>query len=89
MSNTNAIRDQNHIPVKLGVLNTDGVTLVPIAINPVGNGMKITTIDTISFTMTPIDSEDDNFVDAILCEGDDGLTYPLVVNSSGAVLIDM
>lgn len=86
---TNAIRDQNHIPVRLGVLNTDGVTLTPIKIDSGNGGMMITTIDTISFTMTPIDREDDNRVKAVLCEGDDGLTYPIVVNSDGEVLIDL
>lgn len=84
-----AKRDQNHIPAKLGVLNTDGVTLVPIKENPVNGGMKINTTDTISFTMTPIAPGDENFNKVLLWEGPDGLTYPWVVDIDGAVLIDM
>lgn len=86
---TNAIREENHVPVRLGVLNTDGVTLIPIAINTDNGGVKTTPTDTISFTPTPIDRYDDNRVRAVLCVGDDGLTYPLVVNSDGAILIDV
>lgn len=85
---TNAIRDENHVPVWLGVLNTDGTTLVPIKINSSNGGMAINTTDTISFTMTPIAPHDDNRVKALLAEGTDGEVYPVVVNSSGEVLID-
>lgn len=44
---TNAIREENHVPVRLGVLNTDGVTLIPIAINTDNGGVKTTPTDTI------------------------------------------
>ena len=84
-----AVRDQNYVASKLGVLNTDGITLVPIAINESNGGMKINTVDTISFTMTPIAPGDENFVDVMLWEGSDGLTYPWVVDSEGKVLVEM
>ena len=88
---TNAIQDENFVPAKLAVLNTDtvqGTNLVRIAIDESTLGMKITTIDTISFTMEPIDARDENYRSVLMWEGTDGNTYPWVANSSGAVLID-
>lgn len=89
---TNAYRDQNHIPGKLAVLNTDtvqGTTKVPIAIAESNGGMKIDMNATISFTMQPIDPRDANYVDCWLFQGSDNLTYPAVATASGNVLIDM
>lgn len=82
----NAPADQNFVRSKLAVLNTDGVTLVPIKIND-NNEMLVTYSDTISFTMTPIAPEDENYNKVLLWEGTDGLTYPWVANSDGAVLV--
>jgi hypothetical protein len=85
-----AIRDQNFIPTKLAVLNTDsvqGTNLVRIKINESNNGLKINTTDTISFTMQPVTPQDQNYVDCWLFEGTDGLLYPAVVNASGELLI--
>ena len=84
----NAKIDENFIKSKLAVLNTDGVTLVPIAINEANGGMKINTTDTISFTMTPISPQDENYQNCMLFVGTDGLTYPWVCNSDGEVLIN-
>jgi len=81
--------DQNHIRSKMGVLNTDGRTLVTIKINESNGGMMINTIDTISFTMTPIAPRDENFNKVLLWQGTDGLAYPWVVNAQGQVLIAM
>lgn len=88
---TNASRDQNHIAGKLAVLNTDtvqGQHLVPIAIVAATHAIKINAAATISFTMVPIDPHDENYVDCWLFQGDDGLTYPAVATSVGALLID-
>lgn len=84
-------RDQNRIPTKLAVLNTDtvqGTNLVPITINESNGGMMVTTTDTISFTMKPVSEKDENYVNTLLWVGTDGLTYPWVANSDGEVLID-
>lgn len=88
----NAIRDENHVTTKLAVLNTDtvqGTNKVRVAIDSSNGGMKIDTVSTISFTMVPIDAQDDNYVDCWMAEGEDGLTYPLVATADGNVLIDM
>ena len=87
-----ATRDQNFVPTKLAVLNTDtvqGTNKVRIAIDSSNGGMKINTTATISFTMVPIDAQDENYVDCWMAVSSvDGLTYPLVANSSGEVLVD-
>lgn len=88
----NASRDQNHIPGKLAVLNTDtiqGTTKVRIGISESNGGIQIDDTATISFTMVPIDPEDENYVDCWLFQGTDGLTYPAVATASGNLLIDM
>lgn len=85
-----APRDQNHIVSALAVLNTDtvqGTNLVTIKIDDNG-GMMVTTSDTISFTMVPIDPRDENYRGCLMFEGTDGKTYPWVANASGAVLIE-
>lgn len=89
---SNASRDQNHVPGKLAVLNTDtvqGQHLVPIAINISNGGISIDETSTISFTMMPIDPHDENYVDCWLFQGADGLTYPAVATAAGEVLVDM
>lgn len=87
----NAFRDQNFIPGKLAVLNTDtvqGVTKVPIKISEANGGLEVDMVSTISFIMQPIDAQDENYVDCWLFEGSDGLTYPAVATATGNVLID-
>lgn len=84
----NSLADQNHVRTALAVLNTDGVTLVNIKIDEASGGMLVNDTDTISFTMTPIAPEDENFHKVLLWEGTDGLTYPWVANADGEVLID-
>jgi hypothetical protein len=85
-----AVRDQNHIPSRLGVLCTDGVTVIPIACNENNfNSMEVNTVDTITVTWPSISPRDENFVDVMMFVGTDGLTYPWAVDADGAVLIDM
>lgn len=79
--------DQNFIRSKIGVLNTDGTTLVTIKIVESTGEMRVTYTDTISFTMVPIAPRDENFNKVLLWEGTDGLTYPWVVNADGEVLV--
>lgn len=92
MVSENAIRDQNFVPTKLAVLNTDttqGTNKVRIAIDPSNGGVKYDTAATISFTMTPVDAQDENYVDCWLAVSSvDGLTYPLVATADGEILVD-
>ena len=87
----NALHDNNRITSALAVLNTDtvqGTNLVTIKIVESTNGMMVSTTDTISFTMEAIGEKDANYVDVLMWEGTDGLSYPGVANSSGEVLIE-
>ena len=83
---TTAIRDQNHIPVKLGILCTDGVTTIPIKINGKG-GVMVDTTSTISYTPSDIDYQDENFVDVLMAEDENGVARPVNVNADGAILV--
>lgn len=86
-----AARDENSVPTRLAVLNTDsvqGTNLVQITVTPEGL-LRTTTTDTINFTMVPVDPKDNNYVNVWLFEGDDGLTYPAVANSDGKLLVNI
>lgn len=87
---TDAPRDENNIPTRLAVLNTDteqGQHLVPIAVNAAGL-LRINSTSTINFTMQPVDPKDENYVNCWLFEGSDGLLYPAVADEAGSVLVD-
>ena len=86
---SNAPKDQNFVRSKLAVLNTDGVTLIPIKVNELTGAMKVNTTDTISFVMSPISPKDENFKTCLMWVGTNGLTYPWVANASGEVLISL
>lgn len=86
----NALRDQNFRPTALAVLNTDtvqGTNLVRIKRSESDGGIGYNTTDTISFTMQPVDSKDENYVDCWLFQGTDGLLYPAVANADGELLV--
>lgn len=74
------------------MLNTDtvqGTHLVRLGFNPSNGGLLIDSTATISFTMVPIDPEDQNYVGCWIFQGDDGLLYPAVGTSDGEILVDM
>lgn len=87
---TQAPRDENFVPGKLAVLNTDtvqGQNLVPIAINPTNSRIKFVAGDTINFTMVPVDPKDENYVSCWLFEGTDGEVYPAVATANGELIV--
>ncbi|MDE2015932.1 MAG: hypothetical protein KGI72_05415 [Patescibacteria group bacterium] len=89
---TNSARDDNFIPSKLAVLNTDGVqgtNLVKLAINGTNGGLRVNSTATISFTMEPIDPRDKNYIGCWSFEGTDGKVYPAVATSVGELLISI
>ena len=86
----NAQRDENNVPTIIGVLNTDGSTIVPIKADPVTNALKIDDNTTGSDNGPNRALHDDNFVPTILAVSSvDGVT-PVAVytDSSGNLLID-
>ena len=88
----NAITDQNFVPTKMAVLNTDtvqGTNLVRIQLDENNsNSMRVSTTATISFTMQPVSPKDENYRNCLMFTGSDGLTYPWVATADGEVLID-
>ena len=85
---TNAARDKNHVTSQLGILFSDGVTLVPIAVDGSGN-MLVNTTDTIGFTPPEISPEDENYVNVLMGvdSTDPTKLCPVYVDATGAVLI--
>lgn len=88
---TIALKDQNHVSSKLAVLNTDtvqGTHLVNLSYVEATKGINVNHTATISFTMTPVSPQDENYVDCWLFEGTDGLLYPAVATASGELLVN-
>lgn len=94
---SDALKDQNYVLTKLGVLFSDGVTLVPIKINSSDNGMEVNTTDTVDSSILALYlagkaiPRDANGVPAWCGEADDssGAVLPVFVDSDGSVLIDL
>lgn len=82
-----APHDQNRVKAKLGVLCTDGVTVLPIEIDPVTGGVTVDTVSTIGFTPGTIDFRDQNYQACWMAQNSvDGTLIPIFVNANGAVL---
>ena len=85
---TNAIRDNNHVPVWLGVLYTDPTVTVPIAID--GSGfLTVNESDTISFTPDEVAIRDENYRHVLMAVDSTDATKlcPVFVDANGAVLV--
>lgn len=88
--NPNIVRDANRVPAKMGVLCTDGVTLVPIKIDAASGGFSIDSVSTIGFTPGTIDFRNEQYRPCWMgVNSVDGTPIPLFVNADGAVLVDM
>lgn len=81
-------RDNNGVPAILGTLDSDGVTVVPIQVNPVNHAVKFQNGDSgTSFNSTTA-QRDDNRVTALWgVSSADGVTpIYIAVNSDGKIL---
>ena len=87
---TEAIRDQNHIPVLLGVSYVDGTTLVPIAIDATTSGLCTDKINTISFSPDTVAIRDENRQTVLMgVNSSTGLSCPVFVDPvTGGILTD-
>lgn len=87
-----ALTDGNSAKTLLAVLNTDaiqGTNKVRIAIDPTTHTILLDDASSISFTMSPIDPRDENYVGVWAFQGNvDGLLYPAVANATGHLLVD-
>lgn len=85
-----APRDSNQIPALLGVLDSDGLTVVPIKANPATHALKVSDASTGSDNGPTNAKRDQNQVTTLVATSSaDGVT-PVVVyaDSSGNLLID-
>lgn len=89
----NAKPDENGVFSKTAVLNTDtvqGTNLVRLVLDEGNsNSIKVNTVDTINFTMVPIDPRDENYRTCLTFTGSDGNVYPCVATAAGELLISM
>lgn len=92
----NAPHDQNFIKGKLGVLFSDGVTLIPIAIDPTTKGMKVNLVDTVPAPVMALFADnimprDENWQHVWfgVDRNDDTHVLPIFVDADGAVLVDV
>lgn len=94
---SNAIRDNNFIKSKLGVLFSDGETLVPIGINSSNGGVLTNATDVVDAAILALYAagkpipRDTNGVPAWCAQSDASETveFPVFVDATGAILIDM
>ena len=86
---TQAKKDQNQIPVILGVLNTDGETPTPPTADPTTHALGTSNGTTGSDLSGDIASRDENGTTTMIVVSEvDGITpVELYVNSSGKLLI--
>ncbi len=85
-----APRDSNQIPALLGVLNTDGLTIIPIKANASTHGLKVSDSTTGTDHGPTNAKRDQNQVTSLVATSSvDGVT-PVVVyaDASGNLLID-
>lgn len=87
-----ALKDGNSVATLLAVLNTDtiqGTNKVRIAIDSSTHAILIDETSSISFTPVPIDPKDENYIGVWAFEGkSNGLLYPAVATSFGALLVN-
>lgn len=90
---TDAIRDQNHVPVWMATSYLDGVTPVPIQINSSNRGVEINEILSIAFTpdSPEVAHRDHNHVHVMMgVSSVDGTPFPILADpATGAILIDI
>jgi len=86
----NAARDDNNVPTILGVLNTDGETVMEIQANPATKSLSVNNNTTGTDQGPDRALRDENFVPTLLAVSSaDGETLvPLYVDADGKLLID-
>jgi hypothetical protein len=85
-----AKRDQNNVPTILGVLNTNGETVMAVQANPATKSLAVNNNTTGTDNGPDHALRDENFVPTMLAISDaDGETLvPLYVDADGKLLID-
>ena len=86
---TNAVRDQNNVPVMIGISSTDGSTILPVYANPTSHIVQVSDAATGSDLTGDNALRDENYVSTMLAVSDvDGVTpVPIYVNTSNQLLV--
>lgn len=87
---TNARRDGNAVPTRIGVLNTDGATIMLLYVNPTTGALKIDNATTGTYPGGNIAKRDENSVATMtaVSEADQITPLKVLINSSNQLLID-
>ena len=85
----NSKKDDNNVNTLLGTLQSDGITLVNIKINPVNGAMKVIDSSAGTYISRTNDLRDDNDVPAMLGVSSTDNKTPILVcaDSNGNLLI--
>lgn len=73
-----ASHDDNFVPTKLGALNTDGKTIIPIRVTPTSHTLKVSDGTTGSNHGPSVAPRDDNFVPVMIGVSSSDFTTPVV-----------
>jgi hypothetical protein len=85
---TDAIRDNNHIPVLLGLSYVDGTTLVPIVINSSNSGINIDRVNTVSTAAMNAARDGNHRATLMAVDSVSGNPIPVFANpSTGGILV--
>jgi len=85
----NAKHDENHVPTMIAISDADGVTLIPIKINPVTGGIKVSDGMAGSVYGRVSSQHDDNHVPTMsgVSSADMTTVVPIFADSNGYLLI--
>jgi len=87
---TEAIRDQNHIPVLLALSYVDGTTLVPVSVDVTNGGVEIDKINTVSTAVMDAVRDGNHKATLMAVDSVSGDPIPIFANPvTGGVLVDV
>lgn len=86
----NAKKDSNGVSSMIAALNTNGISIVNLAVNPVTHALKINLGDTGVSADVETALKDDNGVSSMIGVSSDDLETPIRIhaNSLGELLVD-
>lgn len=76
---SNASRDNNFVPTKIAVLNTDGSTIVPLRVNPTTHALNVSDGTTGTDHGPTNAARDQNFVPTLIGVSSADFKTPVVV----------
>ncbi len=85
----NAVKDQNNVPVMIGISSADGTTILPVYADPTSHLVQVSDAVTGSDLTGDNALRDENRITTMLAVSDvDGSTpVPIYVNSSNQLLV--